>query len=154
MKKFILPVINLISMVLAGVIFGLGANTAVEFKPTGAGAGNWYQLVWELSEKPNLFGLIGFFLLCVGAFALLVTLLPFKARKYVVLVVGLMLVGAGVMFFLSPRAVYGYEVVKNANCIGRNYVRTDSLIAMMILAFVAGGLEILGAVVVLLPEKK
>ena len=151
MKKFIVPVINLISMVLAGVIFGLGANSAIENK-AGVGQGNWYQLVWQMSDKPNLWGLIGFFALCVGAFALLITLLPFKARKYCVLVVGLLLIGAGVMIFLSPRAIYAYNA-NNWNYLGQNYVRTDSLIAMSILAYVAGGLEVLGAVVEFLPEK-
>ena len=147
MKKFIVPVINLISMVLAGVIFGLGANTAVEHVgvSTNSPAGNWYQLVWQFSDKINYWGLVGFFLLCVASFLLLVTLLPFKARKFVVLVVGLMLIAAGVMFLFTPRGVYYTNP---------SYVKTDSLIAMSILAFVAGGLEVLGSVVELLPEKK
>ena len=148
MKKFILPVINLISLILSGIVFGLGANTAVEFKYGNVAAGNWYQLVWQIAPQsnPNAFGIVGFFVFIAAVFFTLVTMIPFKARKFCVALVGLLFVAAGVFFFLTPNGAFGSRV--------NLYQNTDSFIAMAVLVFVAGGLELLGAAVEFLPEKK
>ena len=146
MKKFILPVVNLICLVLAGVTFGLGANSAVYRGQASAGQGNWYQLVWTIPTNPTVIGLIGFFGLCFAAFIALVTIIPFKVRKFCVAFGGLLFVATGVMFLLTPGAVY-----TGANA--ASYIRSDSLIAMSVLMFVAGGLELLGSCVEFLPEK-
>ena len=147
MKKFILPVINLVSLVLSAVIFGLGANSAVYWGQSSNGQGNWYQLVWSIAETPTAVGLLGFFLFVFAVFATLVTMIPFKYRKFAVACVGAMFVVAGVMFLLTPASVY-----TGVNAEG--YIKSDSLIAMAVLAFVAGGLELCGACVEFLPEKK
>ena len=147
MKKFIVPVINLIALVLSAVVFGLGANSAVYRGVSSNGKGNWYQLVWTIPSQPTVIGLVGFFLFCIAVFVALVTMLPFKGRKFCVLLAGLMFVGAGVMFLMTPGAVY---TGPNA----ASYIKSDSLIAMAVLVFVAGGLEVLGSCVELLPEKK
>ena len=145
MKKFILPVINLIALVLSAVVFGLGASSAVYFKTSTAGVGNWYQLVWTVAPG-TVIPLVGFFAFCVAAFIALVTMIPFKGRKFCVLFAGLLFVATGVMFLLTKDAVYTAHK--------ELYHMTDSFIAMTVLAFVAGGLELLGAVVEFLPEKK
>ena len=147
MKKFILPVINLIAIVLSAVVFGLGANSAVYRLQASMGQGNWYQLVWTVAQTPTVIGLVGFFLFVLAVFFTLVTMIPFKGRKFAECLVGLMFVGAGVMFLLTPGAVY---TGPNA----ASYHATDSLIAMAVLVFVAGGLELLGSLIEFLPEKK
>lgn len=147
MKKFILPVINLISLILSGIVFGLGANTAVEFKFGNDPRGNWYQLVWwENSYGPNAIGIVGFFIFIAAVFFALVTMIPFKGRKFCVPFVGLLFIAAGLLFFFTPTGYFLSDVSK--------YNITDSFVAMMVLVFVAGGLELLGAAVEFLPEKK
>ena len=79
-------------------------------------------------------------------FFTLVTMIPFKGRKFAVALVGLLFVAAGLLFFFTPT---GYFLSAASR-----YSNTDSFIAMMVLVFVAGGLELLGAVVEFLPEKK
>lgn len=145
MKKFILPAINLIALVLSAVVFGLGANSAVYLKTAANGAGNWYQLVWTVAPG-TVIPLIGFFAFCVAAFIALVTMIPFKARKFCVLLAALLFIATGVMFLLTKDAVYSAHK--------ELYSMTDSFIAMAVLVFVAGGLELIGSVVEFLPEKK
>lgn len=147
MKKFILPVINLVSIVLSAVIFGLGANSAVYRLTSSNGQGNWYQLVWTIAKQPTLVGLLGFFLFVFAVFFALVTMVPFKGRKFCVCTVGAMFIAAGVMFLMTPGAVYN-----GVNA--ASYIKSDSLIAMAVLAFVAGGLELIGSAVEFLPEKQ
>lgn len=143
MKKFILPVIGLIALILVGVAFGLGSNSAgniYAIKP----AGNWYQLVWT-TKGVSTIGVVGFFLLCVGAFFGLVALIPFKFSKFLMALVGLMFVGAGVIMLLTPGAVYSH---------GEPFDMAASYTAVCVLTLVAGGLDLLGACVGFLPEKK
>ena len=147
MKKFILPVINLISIVLSAVVFGLGANSAVYRGQTSDGQGNWYQLVWTIPQPLQVVAVMGFFLFVFAVFFTLVTMIPFKYRKVGLCLVGLMFVAAGVMFLMTPGAVY------TGNNAG-SYKLSDSLIAMAVLVFVAGGLELVGACIDFLPEKK
>jgi len=146
MKKFIVPIINLVSIILASVVFGLGANTAVEFKATETASGNWYQLVWNYVEPLKVIAVVGFFLFVVAVFLCLVTMIPFKFRLVGLCLAGLMFVGAGVMFLLTPDAVFGSKAAL--------YGKTDSFIAMIVLVFVAGGLELLATAVDLIPSKK
>ena len=145
MKKFILPVINLVALVLSAVVFGLGANSAVYLNTSTVGAGNWYQLVWTVAPG-TVVPLIGFFAFCFAAFLALATMIPFKGRKFGVLLAGALFVATGVMFLLTKDAVYTAHK--------ELYHNTDSFIAMAVLVFVAGGLELLGACVEFLPEKK
>ena len=148
MKKFIVPIINLVSLILASVVFGLGATTAVKYEPNDTVAGNWYQLVWEFPDPLKAIAIIGFFFFCFACFFTLLTMIPFKFRFVGVCLAGLLFIGAGVMFLLTPGAVYG----ASTNAAG--YVKTDSFIAMIVLVFVAGGLELVATAVSLLPEKK
>lgn len=148
MKRFILPVINLIALIISAVIFGLGANSAVHWVDSVSdGRGNWYQLVWDMADKPTVVGVLGFFFFVVAVVACLVAMVPFKARKYVEVCVGALFIAAGVMFLLTPDKVF-----TGANA--ANYIKTSSLIAMSILAFVSGGLTLIGAGIDLIPEKK
>ena len=146
MKKFILPAINLIALVLSAVVFGLGANSAVYLKTAANGAGNWYQLVWTVAPG-TVIPLVGFFAFCVAVFLTLVFMfIPLRISRFGVLISGLLFAATGAMFLLSKDAVYSAHK--------ELYHMTDSFIAMAVLVFVAGGLELIGSVVEFLPEKK
>lgn len=147
MKKFIVPIINLVSLILSSVVFGLGATSAVKFTPRDEVAGNWYELVWTRFSPLSAIAIVGFFLFCFACFFTLLTMIPFKFRFVGVCLAGLLFIGAGVMFLLTPGAVY---TGSNAS----DYAKTDSFIAMIVLVFVAGGLELVATAVSLLPEKK
>ncbi len=133
MKRILSPIINLVSLILVGVAFGLAGLTAAS-QPNKAesSAGSYYQLVWNRVGDPlhhNVLALVGFFLLCVGALVLLVVFLP-KVRKFLAPVGGLMLVGAGVITLLTPKAINPALTNK------------PGLIAMAVLIFVAAGFEL------------
>lgn len=144
MKKFIIPVINLVCLVMSAVIFGLGANSAVYIIGSSTGAGNWYQLVWTIPETLSVIAVLGFFLFIAAVALCLFAMIPFKFRKFVEVCVAGLFIAAGVMFLLTPGAIYGANV---------DY-KTASLITMVVLAFVSGGLTCFGALLDFLPEKK
>lgn len=152
MKKFILPVINLIALVLSAVIFGLGANTAVNFGTNPQG--NWYQLVWTPQttmgnpSQYSLIAILGFFFFVFAAFFALATMIPFKGRKFGVCLASALFIATGVMFLMTIGDVFKFYPSVS------EFTRTDSFTAMAVLAFVAGGLELIGAIVEFLPGKK
>ena len=143
MRKFLLPVINIVNLILVGIAFALGGNTAA-YTPSGterAPLGNYYQLVWN---KPEVLGVVAFFLFVVGVFFLLVTLIPFKARKFVALCDGAMLIASGVLTLGLASNVAGTLGASNSG----------SLIALCVLLIVAGGLAVLMALYELFAIKK
>lgn len=142
MKKFLLPIINIINIVLVSITFGLGNNTAVYLKEVAQNrpAGNWYQLVWEI---PSVVGYLGFFLFVFGVATILFTLIPSKVRKWVNLLGGAALVAAGVMFLLTPGASYAGSVLGTE--------LSNALIAMAVLVFVAGALALIAALLEIVP---
>lgn len=134
MKRILSPIINLVSLILVGVAFGLaGLTAATQGNKAEGSAGSYYTLVWnpygpELKTH-NVLGIVGFFLLCVAALVLLVAFLP-KIRKFVAPVGGLMLIGAGVLALLTPKQVNPLLTNK------------PGLIAMAVLLFVAAAFEL------------
>ena len=143
MRKFLLPVINIVNLILVGIAFALGGNTAV-YSPAKEehAIGNYYQIVWN---KPEVLGVVAFFLFVVGVFFLLVTLVPFKVRKFVAICDGGMLIAAGILTLMIGRSIAQFpDVTEN----------TGSLIAMCVLMFVAGGLAILMALLEFAFNKK
>ncbi len=142
MRKFILPVINIVNLILVGIAFGLGGNTAINapISPSAHPRGNYYQLIWN---TPTVLGVVAFFLFVVGVFLLLVTLVPFKGRKFVALVNGGMLIASGVITLGLGSSVTNFM-----------WENTGSLVAMCTLMFVAGGLAILMALLELFMKKE
>ena len=127
MKRILSPIINLVSLILVGVAFGLaGITAATQANKAASPAGSYYQLVWQ---NPKALPIIGFFLLCVGAFVLLFVFIP-KIRKFVAPVGGLMVAGAGVLALLTPKAI------------NPSLTNKPALIAMAVLLFVAAAFEI------------
>ena len=145
MRKFLLPVINIVNLILVGIAFGLGGNTAI-YSPKGDThpIGNYYQVIWN---QPNVLGLVAFFLFVVGVFLLLVTLVPFKGRKFVALVNGGMLIASGILTL-----GLGNELARPAS--NPSFENSGSLIAFTVLLFIAGGLAILIALLELFMKKE
>lgn len=100
MRKFLLPIINLVNLILISIVWGLSGQSAVLDK-TETGKGNFYQVVW-MGTKGNAAGIVAFFLFCFACLALLVAFLPLKQRKVVTCLGGAMFIAAGVLFFIAP----------------------------------------------------
>lgn len=135
MRKFLIPIINLVNVILVSITFGLANNPA--FTSDSGNSHRYYQIVWNPADKPNVIGIIGFFLFVVAAALMLVNFLPIKARKCIAPLTGLMFIGAGVLFLMTPAA---------ADMRNINMELSGSLIAMSVLVFVAGALSLLMSV--------
>lgn len=145
MRKFLLPIINLVNVVLVAITFGLSPKTSViDAGMKDLAKGNYYQLVWNNSNA-NVMGIIGFFLLCVAALATLVIFFPFKARKCVAAVTGLMYAGAGAMFLLTP---------KGADMVFVELEMTKAFITMIVLTFCVAAFTILMSVLEFTEKKE
>lgn len=138
MRKFLLPVINLINLILVSIAWGLSGKSAIleTINHKSVGCGNMYQIVW-MGSTANVIGIVAFFLFCVACFATLVAFLPIKARKFVSCLAGLMYVGSGVMFLLSPK-FYDYNIQMPK--------LTSAFIAFCVLILVAGAFSLLMSV--------
>lgn len=138
MRKFLIPIINLVNIILVSISFGLANNTAViDSALNDAPRGNYYQLVWNAADVKNIIGIVGFFLFVVAAALMLVNFLPIKARKVTSPLAGLMFIGAGVLTLMTPA---------NANIRFISMELTGSLIAMAVLLIIAGALSLVMAV--------
>ena len=145
MRKFLLPIINLVNIILVSIAWGLSGKTAVIDAGRGDQAcGNLYQVVW-MGTKFNIIGVVAFFLFCVACFATLVAFLPVKVRKFVACLGGLMYVGSGVLFLLAPK-FYDYSMIKPE--------LTGSFIAICVLILVAGAFSLLMAAIDMFAKKE
>ena len=137
MRKFLSPILNVINLILVAIAWGLSGQTAVNDigVKNSAAAGNMYQLFW-FGTKTNIIAIVAFLLFCVACFGLLVAFLPLKVRKFVACLNGLMFVGSGVLFLLSPK-FYDYGSGK--------FEMTGAFIAICVLLLVAGAFSILMA---------
>ena len=145
MRKFLLPIINLVNIILVSIAWGLSGKTAViDAGRSDQACGNIYQVVW-MGSKANIIGIVAFFLFCVACFLTLVAFLPLKVRKFVVCLGGLMYVGAGVLFLLSPK-FYDYSIIKPE--------LTGAFIAICVLILVAGAFSLLMAAIDMFAKKE
>ena len=138
MRKFLLPVINLINLILVSIAWGLSAakendSAIIDAGNKDIGCGNLYQVVWGGSHA-NVIAIIAFFAFILGCVLMLAAFLPIKARKFIACLEGLSFVGAGVLFILSPKT-YDYPIVE-AELTGR-------FIAIIVLILVAGAFSLL-----------
>ena len=141
MRKFLIPIINLVNVILVSITFGLGNNHALTSDHMNQ---NYYQLVWNASDKANIVGIVGFFLFVVAVAVMLFNFLPVKARKITTMVAGAMFIAAGVLFLKTPGSA-------NINPI--NPELTGSLIAMAVLVIIAGALTLLMTVLDITAKK-
>lgn len=131
MRKFLLPIISIVNLILAGIAFGLGGNTAA-YAPESRAIGNYYQLVWN---KPNLVTMLAFFFFVAAVFFTLVYFIPFKHRKCANILVGGLYGAAGALTLMIPN---GSQFA---------YTRTGSLLAMAVLMFVAAALALVSSLI-------
>ena len=147
MRKFLLPIINLVNLVLIVIVWVLSAQTSViDAGLKDVACGNFYQVVWQ-GSRPNILGIVGFFLFIAAVVLTLVVFLPIKGRKFLNCLNGLMHVGAGVMFLLSPFPPYYAHGFAEAKL-------TGALIAMAVLVFIAGAFSIVMSLVEFLGKKE
>ena len=145
MRKFLIPIINLVNIILVSISFGLANNTSViDAGLNDAPRGNYYQLVWNASDKANALGIVGFFLFIFAAAVMLFNFLPVKARKFTSVVAGGMFIAAGVLFMLTPA---------NAAIHFIKIELTGSFIAMAVLVILAGAFSLLMAALDFTSEK-
>lgn len=128
MRKFVLPLLSLVNLVLLAVVFGVSAQ-CIGTRVDGSNFGNYYQLVFERGS--NILALVSFILLVLGGLFTLVNLIPFKARKFTSIAHAAMTIGSGVLMLLA--------VTKTAEKV----TVSGSLVAVSVLLFVAGFMSIL-----------
>lgn len=138
MRKFLIPIINLVNIILVSISFGLANNTAVtDAVSPNTPRGNYYQLVWNASDKANVIGIVGFFLFIVAAALMLVNFLPLKWRKFSSAITSGLFIASGVLFLLTPsHTAVGFNGGPQL---------TGSLIAMAVLGILAGALSLVMA---------
>ena len=129
MRKIISPIVNLVSLILVGIAYGLAGLTAAN-DVAGNGVGSYYQLVWG---NINTFNLVGFFLMIAATVFVFLTFIP-KGRKFIAILTGGLLIAAGVMALYAPAQV------------AQNHLpltNQPGLIGMAVLLFVAGGFSLI-----------
>ena len=137
MRKILVPILGLLSLVLLGIAFGLASLSIATHTLSNTVVGvSYYQAVWQGDNKSALC-IVGFFLLCFGALATLVGLLPLKVRKFIVCGAALLSIVAGIFILLTPNFYFGDLASK--------YTVNGGLIATGVLVIVAGALEALAA---------
>ena len=58
MRKFLLPIINLVNIILVSIAWGLSGKTAViDAGRSDQACGNIYQIVW-MGSKANIIGIV------------------------------------------------------------------------------------------------
>lgn len=149
MRKFLLPIINLVNIILVSVTFGLSVNQAAFDTHAGSSVsiGNYYQLVWGAADRANVVGIVGFFLFIAAVALMLVNFLPIKARKIITAVTGALFISAGILFLKTPAATNISKVVIDS------LELSGSLIAMAVLVIIAGALSV-GMSILEITEKK
>ena len=147
MRKFLLPIINLVNVILVSIAWGLSANTSViDAGHSDEACGNFYQVVWQ-GSRANVLGIIAFFLFCFASLAMLVAFLPVKVRKFVSCCAGVMFIATGVLFLLAPIPPHYARGIAEAEL-------TGSLIAMAVLVFCAGAFSLVMSVIEFLSKKE
>lgn len=137
MRKFLLPIINLVNVILVSITFGLGKNSvgSIEYNSKlSTNLNNYYNVVWGHQEVVNTIGIIGFFLFILAVVLTVAAFLPVKARKFIAGVAGASYIAAGVLFLLTP-SHFCINVLGTLKLSG-------SLIAMAVLVFIAGALSL------------
>ena len=130
MRKFLLPVINLINVVLVSITFGLLSKTSIiDVKFNDRPSGSFYQIAWGHPGNASALGIVAFFLFIVAVAIMLFAFFPLKVRKFVTAIGGVMFIAAGMLFLLCPTYVEWTIVEPKL---------TGAIIASAVLVFIAG----------------
>ncbi len=144
MRKFLSPVINLLSLILVGIAYGLAGITAAH-NVNDNSIGSYYQIVWQ---NPNGFSVTGFFLIIAATVAVIALFIP-KCRKITGSLASVLLITGGVFALLTPSKVQevpGVTTLPVSNQPG--------LIGMAVLLFVAAFFSLVIVCLEFLPEDK
>lgn len=137
MRKILIPVLGLVSLILIGIAFGLASLSIATRVANDSVVGvSYYQAVWQ-SDSRNALNIVGFFLFCFAPAFVLVGLLPLKFRKYVLCGAAVISIAAGIFVLLLPTFYFGNVMSK--------YSTNGGLIATGVLLIVAGAFEAVGA---------
>ena len=148
MRKFLLPIINLVNVVLVSIAWGLSGKTAViDAARNDAACGNIYQVIWEgeaAAHNANAMGIVGFFLFILACALMLISFIPSKPRKFFTCLGGLSFIASGVLFLNAPwhsaRAIFKPEL-------------TGAIIAIAVLIVIAGAFMLVMSIIEI-SEKK
>ena len=148
MRKFLSPILNVINLILVSIAWGLSNQSGAVYDAARSNepCGTFYDIVWT-GAKPNILGIIAFFLFCVACLAMLLAFLPVKARKFIAGIGGLMFIGAGVLLFLAPNPKFYYRSILEPKLSG-------AYIAMLVLILVAGAFSLCITVLDLTAKKE
>lgn len=138
MRKFLIPIINLVNVILVTIAFVLGNTSAAttSYSGTSSDLPRYYHLIWNAADKTNVLGIVGFFVLIFAAVLMLINFIPFKGRKCVAGVAGAAFIAAGVLILKTPAAAdLGPVVLGSLELSG-------ALIAMAVLVIIAGALSL------------
>ena len=142
MRKFLIPIINLVNLILVSITFGLGNNPAIS---SGHNNPRYYSLVWHAADHANVIGIVGFFLFIAAVALMVFNFLPVKARKITSIVAGGLFIAAGVLFLKTPGGADLFDV---------DIKLTGSLIAMSVLVIIAGAFSLLMSLLDLTAKKE
>ena len=145
MRKFLLPIINLVNLILVSIAWGLSGKSAIIDAGNGdLACGNMYQIIWE-GSKANAIAIVAFFLFILGCALTLAAFIPAKWRKFVACGAGASYIAAGVLFLLSPKT-YNYAMVKPE--------LTGAFIAICVLILIAGAFSLCMSALEFLSKKE
>ena len=145
MRKFLLPIINVVNLILVSIAWGLSTKTALlDTARNDAKSGNLYEIVW-MGEKANAMGIIAFFLFIFGCALMLAAFLPIKARKYITCANGAFFIASGILFLLAPKT-YDRAIIE--------VKYTGAFIAIAVLILVAGAFAALMSVLEFTEKKE
>ncbi len=147
MRKFLSPIINLLSLILVGIAYGLAGITAAH-NVNDTSIGNYYQIVWQ---NPNSFSVAGFFIIIIATVFVIALFIPklYKITGAVTftgtIAAGLLITG-GVFALLTPAKLQEGHALPVTNQPG--------LIGLAVLLFVAAFLTLIIVCLEFLPEEK
>ena len=136
MRKFLLPIINLVNVILVSIAWGLTGKSALvsEHKSISYGYGNFYEVIWDgqvASKNVNALGIVAFFVFILGCALMLAAFLPVKWRKFVSCGEACAFIASGVLFLIMPFHTARATVEPKL---------TGAMIAIAVLVLVAGAL--------------
>ena len=150
MRKFLLPIINLVNLILVSIAWGLTGKTALVSGSNNIsyGYGNFYEVIWDgqvSSHNVNVMGIVAFFIFILGCAFMLAAFLPVKWRKFVSCLEGLSFIASGVLFLIMPfhtaRATVEPEL-------------TGAMIAIAVLVLIAGAFAVCMSLLEFLGKKE
>lgn len=146
MRKFLLPIINLVNLILISVAWGISnhSGAVIDAAENDMARGTLYDIVW-MGSKANVIGIVAFFLFIVGCALTLIAFLPVKWRKFVSCGAGAAYIASGVLFLLSPKT---YSAIIVEPKLG------SAFIAFCVLVLIAGAFSCAMAVIEFLGKKE